>query len=200
MKRIQLLLICLLIAIVTYAQNNEHIKFMGIPVTGTITQFQAKLVAKGCTYNKALSSTMSSATRAFKGTFAGKKAIIFVYYDSKTKIVYRIKAVIDKLSEDIADQEYAKIKQLLSMKYGEDNAVADTRDGKECVSFLSLKSKYADITEDSDLSDIANGTIDLYIVKDEEIWINYPYNYNVHIDYSDMINTQKHENQQLEDI
>ena len=42
----------MIFAIASFAQSNVHIKFMGIPVTGTIAQFQAKLVAKGCTYNK----------------------------------------------------------------------------------------------------------------------------------------------------
>ncbi len=200
MKRIQLLFICLIFAITTFSQANDHLKFMGIPITGTITQFQTKLSTKGCTYNKALSSSLSSATRAFKGTFLGKKATIFVYYDNKTKIVYRVKTVIEGQSEDIAEQEYSRIKQLLAKKYGEENAITDTKDDKECISFISLKSKSTNMTDTTDLSELANGSIDLFITKDEEIWMRYPYNFNIHIDYNDMVNTQKHENQQLDEI
>ena len=61
----------MIFAIASSAQSNVHIKFMGIPVTGTIAQFQAKLVAKGCTYNKVASASISNGTRAFNGTFVG---------------------------------------------------------------------------------------------------------------------------------
>lgn len=98
----------MIFAIASFAQSNVHIKFMGIPITGTIAQFQAKLVAKGCTYNKVASASISNGTRAFKGTFVGNKVDIYVYYDTNTKIVYRTKAVVSGVSEDIAEQEYSK--------------------------------------------------------------------------------------------
>ena len=47
MKKLLFTLCCMIFAIASFAQSNVHIKFMGIPVTGTIAQFQAKLVAKG---------------------------------------------------------------------------------------------------------------------------------------------------------
>ena len=173
----------MIFAIASFAQSNVHIKFMGIPVTGTIAQFQAKLVAKGCTYNKVASASISNGTRAFKGTFVGNKVDIYVYYDTNTKIVYRTKAVVSGVSEDIAEQEYSKVKNLLSQKYG------GTKDGKESVSFISA----------NDEGEI-NGAIDLFITQDEESWIRAPYNYNLHIDYNDRINTNKHDNQQLDEI
>lgn len=46
---------------------------------------------------------------------------IYVYYDTNTKIVYRTKAVVSGVSEDIAEQEYSKVKNLLSQKYGSDS-------------------------------------------------------------------------------
>lgn len=94
MKKLLFTLCCMIFAIASFAQSNVHIKFMGIPVTGTIAQFQAKLVAKGCTYNKVASASISNGTRAFKGTFVGNKVDIYVYYDTNTKIVYRTKAVV----------------------------------------------------------------------------------------------------------
>lgn len=173
------------------AQSNVHIKFMGIPVTGTIAQFQAKLVAKGCTYNKVASASISNGTRAFKGTFVGNKVDIYVYYDTNTKIVYRTKAVVSGVSEDIAEQEYSKVKNLLSQKYGSDSEdmYVGTKDGKESVSFISA----------NDEGEI-NGAIDLFITQDEGSWIRSPYNYNLHIDYNDRINTNKHNSQQLDEI
>ena len=91
----------------------------------------------------------------------------------------------------IAEQEYSKVKNLLSQKYGSDSEdmYVGTKDGKESVSFISA----------NDEGEI-NGSIDLFITQDEESWIRSPYNYNLHIDYNDRINTNKHDNQQLDEI
>ena len=141
--------------------------------------------------NKVASASISNGTRAFKGTFVGNKVDIYVYYDTNTKIVYRTKAVVSGVSEDIAEQEYSKVKNLLSQKYGSDSEdmYVGTKDGKESVSFISA----------NDEGEI-NGSIDLFITQDEESWIRAPYNYNLHIDYNDRINTNKHDNQQLDEI
>lgn len=201
MRRIASFFCCLLFALAVSAQSSNHLKFMGIPITGTITQFQSKLTQKGCTYDKYASSSLSAGIRAFKGTFVGNKVDIYAYYDTNTKLVYRVKAVISGTSEDLAEQEYTKIKGLLSQKYGTDYMQTDTKEGKESVSFLSLKNPSADIDFSSaSLSDVANGTIDLYITQDEETWLRAPYNYNVHTDYNDLENTNKHQNQQLDEI
>ena len=191
MKKLLFTLCCFFFAIASFAQSNAHIKFMGIPLTGTIAQFQAKLVAKGCKYDKLTSSSVPNGTRAFKGTFVGNEVAIFVFYDIKTKIVYRTKAVVSGVSEDIAEQEYFKVKNLLSQKYGSDSEdmYVGTKDGKESVSFISANNEGE-----------INGSIDLFITQDEESWIRAPYNYNLHIDYNDRINTNKHANQQLDEI
>ena len=91
----------------------------------------------------------------------------------------------------IAEQEYSKVKNLLSQKYGSDSEdmYVGTKDGKESVSFISA----------NDEGEI-NGAIDLFITQDKETWIRAPYNYNLHIDYNDRINTNKHDNQQLDEI
>ena len=97
--------------------------------------------------------------------------------------------MVSGVSEDIAEQEYSKVKNLLSQKYGSDSEDMYTKDGKESVSFISA----------NDEGEI-NGSIDLFITQDEESWIRAPYNYNLHIDYNDRINTNKHANQQLDEI
>lgn len=191
MKKLQLTLCCLIVTMATFAQANSHLKFMGVPITGTIAQFQTKLIAKGCTYDKEKSALADPGIRIFKGTFIGNKVRICVFYDIKTKIVYRTKAIVDGVSEDMAEQEYYKTKNLLSQKYGaddEDMAIG-TQDGKESVSFIS-----------ADDEGIINGRIDLFITQDETTWIRSPHNYNLHIDYNDRINTSKHVDQQLDEI
>ena len=63
------------------------------------------------------------------------------------------------------------------------------------VAALSLTACGGDDDEDE-----INGSIDLFITQDDETWIRAPYNYNLHIDYNDRINTNKHDNQQLDEI
>lgn len=47
MKRLLSVLFCMLLVAAAFAQNaNEHLKYMGIPITGTISQFQSKLAAR----------------------------------------------------------------------------------------------------------------------------------------------------------
>ena len=53
MKKIIMLWLFAIISIVGIAQNTtEHLSYMGIPITGTITQFQTKLQAKRCSLDK----------------------------------------------------------------------------------------------------------------------------------------------------
>ena len=80
--------------------QTEHLKFMGIPLTGSITAFQEKLKAKGIEYDAEGSRQIKVGCRCFKGSFSGEKANFYVYYNEKTKIVYRAKAVITCLSKE----------------------------------------------------------------------------------------------------
>ncbi len=189
MKKLLTLILFLAIAATAFSQSVSHMKFMGIPINGTITQFQAKLTAKGCSYDKRTSAYISSGVRAFKGNIVGNKATIFVYYNPKTKIVYRVKAVISNLTSSTASLKYDEIKELLSIKY----ALLHTgsNDYGESTAFKA--------TPDDDEYEII-GEVDLFITKNDAEWINYPYNYNVHIDYYDLLNSTKNDAQQLEDL
>lgn len=189
MKKLLTLILFLAIAATAFSKSVNHMKFMGIPINGTITQFQAKLTAKGCTHDKRTSSYIPSGTRAFKGNIVGNKATIFVYYNTKTKIVYRVKAVINGLTKDIAELKHQQIKSLLSIKYN--IADTDSNDYGEVVEFTPA----ADDAEDK-----TYGRIDLYISKDAEDWINSPYNYNIHIDYYDAYNSLRNDMQQLDEL
>lgn len=201
MKKLLLSFCCLLMSLTVIAQTNPHLKFMGIPITGNIKEFQTKLESKGCTYNKQVSAVLEDGIRAFKGAFAGNEVEIYAYYDTQTKIVYRVKAIVDGVSENIAEQTYKYYKDILSRKYGSDNMLTDTHEGKEQVSFLSLKDTSAEVDlKNRNFFDVFNGTIDLYISKDSESWVRSPYNYNVHIDYKDIHNSAEHENKMLDDI
>ena len=203
MKRILFTLFFLLLVVASFAQNNgDHLKFMGIPLTGNITQFQSKLIAKGCTLDKISSAKASNGLRIFNGSFAGNKVKIIVFYNPQNKIVYRAKALLDGVSEDRAEQEYNKIKSLLSQKYGSEYMETSEMDGKEACSFPSLKTtgQHVDFENDTDYSEVINGKVDIYITQDEESWIRSPFNYNLHIDYNDYLNSMQRDADMLEDL
>lgn len=202
MKKFVFIWLFAFVSVLCYSQNlTEHLSFMGIPINGTITQFQIKLQGKGCVVDRTMSSQLSVGCRAFTGKFIDNKVNIFVYYDEKTKLVYRVKAVLSGTSEDIADQQYEKIKSLLLTKYGSTFCNYGTQTDKESFSVL-VESKSLRENIDSSYSLSSNGfkgEVDLYIVKDDS-YLRYPYWFNLHIDYIDAINNEKHQNQSLEDI
>ena len=166
--------------------QTEHVKFLGIPLNGTIQQFHQKLVAKGCQHDAKVSSMISKGTRAFKGTFAGKDADIYVYYDETTKIVYRAKAVITCNSNNIRDIQFNDIKGLLDTKYGSLFAQKDTQDGYDSYSYPIF----------SEQTEQMIGSVGIYVSENE---FGY-HEYVLHIDYYDSANMLKHENKRLEDI
>ena len=93
MKRtISLLLLCMIWFV---ASAQQHMKFMGIPLDGTITTFTTKLQAKGVKISPN-NSKSGAGCRWFVGSFFGQSAEIYVYYNPTTKIVYRAKAVIER--------------------------------------------------------------------------------------------------------
>ena len=203
MKKIIMLWLFAIISIVGIAQNTtEHLSYMGIPITGTITQFQAKLQAKRCSLDKQTSNSLEVGCRAFKGNFIVNKVTIVVYYNENTKVVYRVKSVISKISENIADQKYEYIKNMLLQKYGMTYSNYGEQTGKESFSILvegKLLNPKMDLTSLPLSSNGFKGNIDLFIAKDET-FLSYPFDYNLHIDYYDAINYEKHLNRDLEDI
>lgn len=68
MKKIILSIVLVCFCIVAHA---AHLKFMGIPITGTITAFQSKLQTKGCKISKD-NILLPSGIRKFKGVLRGK--------------------------------------------------------------------------------------------------------------------------------
>ena len=203
MKKIIILWLFAIISIISIAQNTtEHLSYMGIPITGTITQFQTKLQTKGCSLDKSISNTLAMGCRAFKGKFVGNKVVIYVYYDEHTKIVYRVKSVISGTSEDIAEQEYNKIKNMLLQKYGMTYSNYGEQNDKESFAVLvegKQLNPSMDLTNLPPSTNGFKGEIDLFITKDES-YIRYPYWFNLHIDYIDAINNEKHQNRDLEDL
>ena len=186
MKKSLLILVISILAMSVPAQA-EHLKFMGIPLTGTITQFQQKLASKGVTQDRKASAIAAVGTRIFNGKFAGSKADIVVWYDADTKIVYGAKAVYECYSTSIRDNKYDDIKSMLSTKYSEESCEEGYQDGHDTYTIR--------VTDESGYSLI--GIITLYCKQGE-----FPYDdtYTVHVEYLDFENYGKNQNSKMNDL
>lgn len=120
MKRLLTILIVLGVSLYGYSQT-EHAKFMGIPIDGTITQFQQKLQAKGIKYNQQVSRMVQNGYRIFYGKHEGENARITAMYNVNTKIVYAVGVVHEYKSAEAAIDKFSKISDSLNNKYVFDN-------------------------------------------------------------------------------
>ena len=186
MKKIVYLLFALLTTLSVNAQK-EHLKFMGIPLTGSITNFQSKLTAKGISYDKAASLRSQAGIRCFTGMFSGEKAEIYVYYNEKTKIVYRAKAVVEYSTEDIAKSKYSKFSSMLREKY-----IAGEFFESEHDDYPAFGIKVPDSQLEKSI-----GFISLYISKPSYSFMDERY---LHIDYEDRDNTVSDMDRNMDDL
>lgn len=99
------------------AQNaNEHLKFMGIPINGTLESFTQKLVAK-----KIKSIQAAEGVGLFNGAFAGKNDCnIFVATVPNRNIVSKVVVCLPpRETWAWLESDYNEFKQMLTSKYGE---------------------------------------------------------------------------------
>lgn len=178
-KHLLLILSVLFISVSLSAQSSssQHLKFMGIPINGSITNFQNKLIAKGFKYDQAISKAVEGSTRFYNGQFAGETAQLLVYYDRDQKFVYRVKAVIQRNSENQIISMMNMYRNQLIEKYN-----TSAEEGQ----FEGNESYYIPVK---------NGWIDLYYLQDV-----YDIGYSLHIDYWDGANAQKHEKNNMNDL
>ena len=164
--------------------QTEHLKFMGIPINGTIEQFHSKLISKGLKYNAQTTRDICEGRgRIYNGNFAGEKDEIYVYLNEKNRIVYRAKAVIDRNDYNSIKNLFNSFKDMLSSKYnvqGEEFKTNDEYSGYELHLYNNNK---------------LLGWIDLYISK-----YNYVDKYSLHIDYTDYANDIANEQRKMDDL
>lgn len=182
MKKFITLFLAFVLSMAAFAQS-EHMKFMGIPLDGTINAFQSKLAAKGIIPNVSENKNIPVGCRAFKGIFAGYKAYIYVYYDEKTKIVYSAKVCISMMDEGILEQRYQEFKRLIKSKYYDDEIYA-----RENIGSQNEHELYAIVLEDL-------GSVGLFVSS--EMYVT---EYTLHVCYSDLKNSKRHSVSQLDDI
>ena len=99
------------------ASAQQHMKFMGIPLDGTIDDFSMKLKVKGVTYDAAESKAAGKGIRKFCGTFMGEKATFTVFYNYKSKIVFSAVAELYYPTVESAHTPFVNLNDQLQQKY-----------------------------------------------------------------------------------
>ena len=115
MKKIISILFAICLCMAASAQ--QHMKFMGIPLDGTIDNFALKLKAKGVTYDAAESKAAGKGIRKFCGTFMGEKATFTVFYNYKSKIVFSAVAELYYPTVESAHTPFVNLNDQLQQKY-----------------------------------------------------------------------------------
>lgn len=116
MKRTLLVILCCLFSIMTQAQT-EHMKFMGIPIDGKITQFHRSISQKRFTR-----VTNISDLYLYEGVFAGYSATVFVNKTPEDSI-YSVMVAIPCSNIKNCQSIYEDFKYRLIRKY---NCVSDS--------------------------------------------------------------------------
>lgn len=115
MKKIISVLFALCLCMAASAQ--QHMKFMGIPLDGSIDNFTLKLKAKGVTYDAAKSKILPPGSKLYNGTFMGEKATFVVYFNTKSKVVFGVMVDMPFSSTELAYTPFKNIAEQLLKKY-----------------------------------------------------------------------------------
>lgn len=99
MKKTLLITILALFSLVALGQNGGPLKFLGIPIDGSLAQFEAKLKAKGFRYN--------SFTEGYKGQFNGKT--VDVYIHTNHDVVDRVYIAFPLTTKEDIRNEYNRL-------------------------------------------------------------------------------------------
>lgn len=183
MKKI-VFIFCMVILTITAGAQETHLKFMGVELNGTIDQFQSALSVKGVRLSKD-NAHAPAGMRTFEGVFSGEKADIIVFYNVRTKEVYRAKAIISKYGEDNVKQALSNMEAKLDQKYGTENKFSD-----------DIKDDHLhEFTQHSYF--VGNGSIGLFIISTS---YSSQSTFNLHVDYSDSVNASKNNQQEMDDL
>lgn len=129
MKKQIIIIITLFVALVAQGQN-EHFKFMGIPIDGKISSFDKELQKKGFKLDDIMGKSLEDAY-IYNGIFAGENAQIYVNYDVKSKIVYQAVVIIKRSTKESVTRLYQDMRDMLEEKYSQDEGVRFIEDQNE---------------------------------------------------------------------
>ncbi len=177
-------IIMLACSIFATAQNGTHIKFMGIELGGTISEMQSHLEKKGLTIDP-INKSLPVGQRAYNGIFSGENAQIIIWYNPRTQLVYRGKAIIEKSGKDLVMQAMNNMEMKLDTKYGVDCKITGTFKDDHLHEFnqVSYNTDY--------------GTIDLFITSTS---YSSHGNFFIHVDYKDKVNATLNTMDEMDDL
>ena len=158
-------LIILIISCLYYTQafSEEHLKFLGFPIDGTVNEYVSKLISKGF-YVSPDNKYASKGLRVMEGPFLGNTEQFGLHYDVDTKIMWLVTFVHSFFKEDDAKELYDELETLLREKHYD--ATYKSPLAGSFVSSCSFQSK--------------KGIITLVIIEQN-------YDYQVKMSYTDRI-------------
>ena len=162
MKRLIILIISFLCF--TQAFSEEHLKFLGFPIDGTVNEYAAKLISKGFRVSPK-NKYANKGLRVMEGPFLGNTEEFGLHYDPNTKKMWSVTFVHSCFTEEEAKELYDKLESLIREKHFE--ATYKTDIDKSYIYSCSFK------------SDV--GIISLGIKE-------YDFKYRINITYCDRIN------------
>lgn len=121
MRRVLTTIISLIFATALFAQGS-HLKFKGVPIDGSLTEFVNKMKTAGFTH-----IGTEDGIAALKGDFAGHKNCSIGVYTVKPLNIVSMIAVMFENRYDWSDLEsdYNLLKELLTEKYGASTQVIE---------------------------------------------------------------------------
>lgn len=152
----------LLFIIITTLVHAQELSIVGVPLSGTITEFSSKLQKKGYKISS-FSKELPIGQRAFEGRFSNDDALILVTYFTDTKKVYDATLVISSFEESHLKQYYELFKEIISSKFQKlgksSNGEIDRFNGRNMWRFFCY---------DSDSSKIASAYIYYNIIPADD--------------------------------
>jgi len=168
----------------TSKKVDNHLKFMGFELDGSINDFQKKLFTKGLQISPD-NSSLPVGQRSYRGVFSGNEADIVVWYNPRTKIVYRAKAIIKRKGKNLIEQLQSNIRAKLNVKY------ESAEKSQELVKDDYLHEFYQYSYS------LSNGMVGLFITSTDYSNLN---DFYLHIDYVDRTNDLKSKIEEMDDL
>lgn len=175
-------LIIIIISCLCYIQafSEEHLKFLGLPIDGTVNEYASKLISKGF-YVSPDNKYAGKGLRVMEGPFLGNTEQFGLHYDVDTKRMWSVTFIRSFVKETDAKDLYNKLESLLHEKHNE--------------------AKYESPLEGSFVSSCSfqnnKGIITLIIIERD-------YDYQVKMSYTDRINYRpvykKKRQKELDDV
>lgn len=194
MKKIVVTLFLLMSFTLIFAQSSEHLKFKGVPIDGTLSEYVSKMKQAGFQLIET-----DDGEAVLEGEFAGySDCMIGVKTLQKQDLVHEIVVLFpsqDKWSG--LSYDYERLKSMLTKKHGEpDECVekfvnpyrAEDDNGK-------MREVRMDRCEYYSIYNVDDGSIILSIEN-----FGYPFGCSVGLWYSDKINSEKFDNAAMEDL